>query len=324
MRRRKGIKTPASNKGKVFREWREKQEEQKAAERRKARFEEGRLTKESSNASATSSCPSTPSLKDKRLEELQEIEDKQTRPRNDQSVDIDEIMAGGGFDGGADNVRKRSRPEERSDSSSRGASPALNVLRGPRKKDRLSNGESSTCSPGEKLSVEESSAYTTRYDDESPGKEKEATDTEMLDTVQTDNCEVGGQPHNTGERASPEGCLLYNNGDYCHRLETSSGCPYFHDAEARRAALETQNNRHSSVGQTINPDELNLDGTDTEVSEYMGIEVARPAKQYSAFVQMLMQKRPEMNDIVNVVKRRPRAVDMWQVGDQKRKEHMDE
>jgi hypothetical protein len=38
----------------------------------------------------------------------------------------------------------------------------------------------------------------------------------------------------------------------------------------------------------------------------------------------LIQKRPEMNEIVNVVKKRPRAVDMWKLDDQRQVDQISE
>lgn len=39
-----------------------------------------------------------------------------------------------------------------------------------------------------------------------------------------------------------------------------------------------------------------------------------PTKQYPPFVRMLMRKRPEMRDLVNHLKRRTTAYDLWEVG----------
>ncbi|KAH8762711.1 hypothetical protein F5882DRAFT_365251, partial [Hyaloscypha sp. PMI_1271] len=105
-RRAQGIRTPQAHKGKDYLGWRKEVEDQKGAERReeqrKARLREGRLTQESSNASVASSSPSqTP--KYVRLMKLEEIEDKKARLLKDESIDIDEIMAGTRYDTGVDN-----------------------------------------------------------------------------------------------------------------------------------------------------------------------------------------------------------------------------
>jgi hypothetical protein len=55
----------------------------------------------------------------------------------------------------------------------------------------------------------------------------------------------------------------------------------------------------------------------------MDIELSRPPKQYSNLVRMLMLSRPEMSEVVNAVKKRPTAIDMWKLDDQRRREEMD-
>ena len=159
------------------------------------------------------------------------------------------------------------------------------------------------------------------------------------------------------ERYSSKNCKQFNNGYDCPR--GSSGCPYYHDEVARQAALAGMGNRRREEESKINPDALSIDESDTDspqhsfdipetvkyqgnnekermnpdemeidesikdTSEEMDIEIPRPPKQYSEFVQMLMLKRSEMSEIVNGVKRRPTAVDMWKLDDQRRIDEMD-
>ncbi|KAL5316708.1 hypothetical protein ACEPPN_015758 [Leptodophora sp. 'Broadleaf-Isolate-01'] len=58
-----------------------------------------------------------------------------------------------------------------------------------------------------------------------------------------------------------------------------------------------------------------------ESSDEMEIDelISRPIKEYSPFVQNLMRKRPEMDEVVNVVKRRKTAREMWKEADQLQK-----
>jgi len=72
----------------------------------------------------------------------------------------------------------------------------------------------------------------------------------------------------------------------------------------------------------INPDSMNIDESDTDTSEEVEVEVAKALKQYSDFVQKLIRRRPEMSEVVNTVKRRTTAVDMWKQEDQRRLEQM--
>jgi len=122
------------------------------------------------------------------------------------------------------------------------------------------------------------------------------------------------------QQVNEEGCDLYNNGNYCSRLDTGLGCPYFHDPEARKVALEERQNRRHYAEHKINPDAMSIDESDTDTSEEMEVEVA--PKQYSNFVEKLMYSHPEMNKKVNVVKKRPTAVDMWKIDDQRRMDQM--
>ena len=65
---------------------------------------------------------------------------------------------------------------------------------------------------------------------------------------------------------------------------------------------------------------MSIDESDTDTSEEMEVEVT--PKQYSNFVEKLMHSHPEMNKKVNVVKKRPTAVDMWKIDDQRRMDQM--
>jgi len=160
------------------------------------------------------------------------------------------------------------------------------------------------------------------------------------------------------ERDAIKICMEFNRGDDCPRL--SIGCPYYHNTKAHETALWSMNrmqlarekinpdslsidesdtddlhDRHEISEEVhgdqelekINPDEMDIDGSVigesiTDTSEEMDIEIPRPPKQYSEFVQRLMLKLLEMSEIVNVVKRRPTAVDMWKLDDERRREEM--
>lgn len=129
---------------------------------------------------------------------------------------------------------------------------------------------------------------------------------------------VGKTPPLEERQVNEKGCDLYNNGNYCSRLDTGLGCPYFHDPEARKVALEERQNRRHFAEHKINPDAMSIDESDTDTSEEIEVEVT--PKQYSNFVQKLMHNRPEMSEIVNVVKKRPTTLDMWKIDDQRRME----
>jgi hypothetical protein len=412
-RRAQGIRTPQAHKGKVYLGRRKEVEDQKDAERReeqrKARLREGRLTQESSNASVASSSPSqTP--KYERLMKLEEIEDKKARLLVDESIDIDEIMAGTRYDKGVDNDRKRSRLDDHYGSSSRGASPVPSLAGRMQKKARTSDSNEIISSPRETQEMAESPTYTPRSDNHSLARIQ--TDTEMVDMVKTGNelssakndndaafyddlkaqqqfmrqpredgikqrqdeearkeavkkerirvkSEAIGRPLTKNEeRYAVENCKQFNNGYTCTHAEFGF-CPFFHNQEARTAALEGMNYHRLLEEQKMNPDEmdigesdtdyfeadngglresncsrnsaehrlnpdwLSIDESDPDTSEEMDIELSRPPKQYSNLVRMLMLSRPEMSEVVNAVKKRPTAIDMWKLDDQRRREEMD-
>lgn len=71
------------------------------------------------------------------------------------------------------------------------------------------------------------------------------------------------------------------------------------------------------------PDHMNIDEIDLESSEEDNgpvVDPPKPKKEYCDFVLKLMQKRPGMSEIINTVKRRPTAVDMWKEDDKRRLE----
>lgn len=281
-RKAKGITTPPSNKGRVFREWQKEVEEKKEeAERRERRFQDGRLTRISSNTSVGSSSP-TPSLKNERLEKLQGIEDLKSRLFKEDYYDIDEIMGLCGEQGRDDNGRKRARHDQ-SGSSSRGASPAPSMLEDRRKKARTTSTDEITSSPRVKLETADTSIDTPHFNHESLVKRER--DTEMDDAI-------------TSEDSSKNGHA---------------------DQEYTNSLYSTKNSFKTGK---INPDSMNIDEGDTDTSEEVEVEVAKPPKQYSDFVQKLIRRRPEMSEVLNTVKIRTTAVDMWKQDDQRRLEQM--
>jgi hypothetical protein len=341
---------------------------------------------------------------------LEEIEDKKARLLKDESIDIDEIMAGTRYDTGVDNDRKRSRLDDHYGSSSRGASPVPSLAGRMQKKARTSDSNEIISSPRETQEMAESPTYTPRSDNHSLARIQ--TDTEMVDMVKTgselssaknDNdaafyddlkaqqpfmrqpredsikqrqeeearkeavkkerirvkSEAIGRPLTKNEeRYAVENCKQFNNGYTCTHAEFGF-CPFFHNQEARNAALEGMNYHRLLEEQKMNPDEmdigesdtdyfeadngglresncsrnsaehrlkpdwLSIDESDTDTSEEMDIELSRPPKQYSNLVRMLMLSRPEMSEVVNAVKKRPTAIDMWKLDDQRRREEMD-
>jgi hypothetical protein len=93
--------------------------------------------------------------------------------------------------------------------------------------------------------------------------------------------------------------------------------------EADNGGLRESNCSRNSAEHRLNPDWLNIDESDTDTSEETDIELSRPPKQYSNLVRLLMLSRPEMSEVVNAVKKRPTAIDMWKLDDQRRREEMD-
>jgi hypothetical protein len=72
----------------------------------------------------------------------------------------------------------------------------------------------------------------------------------------------------------------------------------------------------TSQDTVINHDEIDVDSSDNmEVDE-----LSRKEKTYSDFIRELLRRRPEMSETVNVIKRRPTAVDMWKEEDRRRLE----
>ena len=90
------------------------------------------------------------------------------------------------------------------------------------------------------------------------------------------------------QQVNEKGCDLYNNGNYCSRLDTGLGCPYFHDPEARKVALEERQNRRHYAKHKINPDAMSIDESDTDTSRRRflqtlhHVESAYPAARLSA------------------------------------------
>lgn len=259
-------------------------------------------------------------MKDERLAKLEELEDQRERLIKGESVDIDAIMGGIRFDGGGDNDRKRAQMHDQSSSSSAGASPAPSLGGRMRKKARTSDGSEIPSSLLLKTKTTECPVYSPHFDNDSP-REKEVNH-EMDGPIEPNHGSSDGFEHKYKEGTHTMGCKLYNSGLYCPCADGTGGCPYFHDAEARKAALEKKNSCRSSGEQKMNPDALSIDGSETDTSDEMEIAIARTPKQYSDFVQKFMQNRPEMGEIVNIVKRRPTAVDMWKLDDQRRMEEM--
>lgn len=358
-RRVQGIYSPEANKGKVFREQKEIEDQKDAErreERRKARMREGRLTQESSNASVASSSPKS-SMNDESRVMLEEIEDKRARILKDESVDLDEIMAGSRYDGGGDKNLKISRSDDHYGSSPGGASPAQSDGTPVRKTARTNDTNENTSSPRAEAEKKRG-RYRLLSDPEEQRKlfggavitrrELEEAQEEAVrrgrERIRIKREEMGRPLTVQEESYAVKTCKPFENGDECPH--ESTGCPYFHNKEARKAALEGLKYRCQQEEQKLNPDEMNIDESDTEesnslhdssenkinpdslridesdadTSEEIDIEVPRHATQYSDFVQNWMQKRAEMSEIVNAVKRRPTAVDMWKLDDQRRME----
>lgn len=281
-RKAKGITTPPSNKGRVFCEWQKEIEEKKEeAARRERRFQDGQLTRISSNTSIGSSSP-TPSLKNERSEKLQEIEDLKSRLFKEDYYDIDEIMGLCQEQGRDDNSRKRSRHDQ-SGSSSSGASPAPSMLEDRRKKARTTSTDELTCSPRAKLEMADTSVDTSHFNHESLVKRER--DTEMDDAIMS----------NDGSKT-----------DHVHQEYTKS----------------LYSTKYLFRTGKINTESMSIDESDTSTSDQIEVEAARPPKQYSNFVQKLIRRRPEMNEVVNTIKRRPTAVYMWKQDDRQRLDQM--
>ncbi|KAK0102019.1 hypothetical protein ONS96_005987 [Cadophora gregata f. sp. sojae] len=62
--------------------------------------------------------------------------------------------------------------------------------------------------------------------------------------------------------------------------------------------------------------------SDNESSDSMDIDelISCPHKEYSPFVQKLMRKHPEMNEVVNVIRKRKTAREMWKEADKVRRQ----
>jgi hypothetical protein len=266
----------------VFREWEKDLDQQKVADSRERKEQEGRLTRTSSNASLGSSSP-TLSSRNEKLDRLQEIEDLKVRLFNNESVDIDDIMGGSRFEGRDDNDRKRDRLHDQSSSTSRIASPAPSSVQGPRKKARATVSDDITSSPRMKVGLAETSVDTLRCSNES--HESQGIDTEMVDAIAS------------------------NNSPRIDRVGEDNTNPFY-------------STQFSLRPHKMNPDAMSVDESDTDSSEEMDIEVPKPPKKYSDFVQKLIQNRPDMSEVVNKARRRPTAVDMWKQDDQRRREQM--
>jgi hypothetical protein len=327
-RRAQGILTPQGNKGTVLREWQREVENKEDAERRevrhKARLREGRLTQESSNASVASSSPS-PILKAETLKSLDtEIEDKPARFLKDGSVDIDEIMAGGRYDGEGDNDCKRDRLHGQFESSSREVSPASGLYKEPKKR-RIMKGHIDETTASLKVKIinhgAEALAYSASSDKDSLRMNE--SETEMVDEVKTDIGSCIESNHNMVVDVLRMHCGPCNDGDQCRCHGTSSSSPCEFDSKDLNAAMEGRPQPSNSTKYKINPNEIIIDESDSETSDEMDFEIFQPPKQYSEYVQILMQHRPHMYEVVNTIKRRPRAADLWKLEDLRRRDETD-
>jgi hypothetical protein len=72
----------------------------------------------------------------------------------------------------------------------------------------------------------------------------------------------------------------------------------------------------TSQDTVINHDEIDVDSSDNMEID----ELIRKEKTYSNFVRELLRRHPEMSEAVNVIKRRPTAVDVWKEEDRRRLE----
>jgi hypothetical protein len=297
-RKARGIKTPPA-KGSIMSEWekeRDSYDKQKEVDRLfKRQREPGRLSEvtESSNASSRSHSPSpikkeqSPKLtkQEEIAEKLQEIGYLKHRLLREESVDPDEFMNSISPKHGSDRERKRVRFQESSndaDISSGDHSPTQNTLHAP-KMDR------SKVDERQSLHKDMAMAGNDNRHDPSWGRlsplqwEDENIDTEMATT----------KPFSRSWTPS-------TSADWGI---TDSTNYVFRHAETLQDTV-------------INHDEIDVDSSDNmEVDELI-----RKEKTYCNFVRELLRCRPEMSETVNVIKRRPTAVDMWKEEDRHRLE----
>ena len=112
--------------------------------------------------------------------------------------------------------------------------------------------------------------------------------------------------------------------------------PYTHSDEDMEQSNDTDMNGYAdhvshqsrnstpSIGFALRPIGLSPGSmiSDNESSDGMDIDEpgSRPGKEYSPFVQNLMRKHPEMNEVVNVIKTRKTAQEMWREADKVRRQ----
>jgi hypothetical protein len=281
-RKAKCITTPPSNKGKIFRDWQKEVEEKKEEAERRERRFQEGRLTQISSNPSPRSASSTPSPKNERLEKLQEIEDLKSRLFKEEYYDIDEIMGLCEVQEKDDNDRKRAR-QERFVSSSRGISPTTDMLHDRWKKARPMSRDEITSSPRVNVEMAATSVDHLHFNNESPGKREK--DTDMIDARSSAN---------------------ESNDGHADEQYTNSLYPTNYPFRTPK----------------INLDSMSIDESDTDTSDKMEVEVAKPPKEYSDFVQKLIRRRPEMSEMVNEVKRRPTAIDMWKQDYQRRLEQM--
>jgi hypothetical protein len=300
-RKARGIKTPPA-KGSIMREWekeRDSYDEQKEADRLFSRQREpGRLSEvtESSNASSSSHSPNSikkeqsPKLtkQEEIAEKLQELGYLKRHLLLEELVNSDEFMNPTIPNHISKRERKRVRFQESSndaDISWGDQSPTQNTLHAQKL---------------ERSKVDE--------------RQSLHKDMEMARS--------GSRHDPSWGRLSP---LQWEDGDVDTEMATTkpfsrAWTPSTSVEEGNWSTTDSMDYVFRPAGTSqdivINHDEIGVDSSDNmEVDELI-----RKEKTYSDFVRELLCRRPEMSETVNVIKRRPTAVDMWKEEDRRRLE----
>jgi hypothetical protein len=301
-RKARGIKTPPA-KGSIMSEWQKERDsygKQKEADRLFHRQREpGRLSEVTESSNASSSSYSSNSIKKEQspkltkqeeiAEKLQELGYLKHRLLLEESVNSDEFMNPTSPKHISERERKRVRFQESSndaDISLGDQSPTQNTLHA-QKLDR------SKVDERQSLHKDMEMARSDSRHDPSWGRlsplqwEDGDVDTEMATTKPFSRTWTQSTSAEEGNWSTTDST------DYVFR--------------PARTSQDTV---------IINHDEIDIDSSDNmEVDELI-----RKEKTYSDFVRELLRRRPEMGETVNVIKRRPTAVDMWKEEDRRRLE----
>ncbi|KAF4621641.1 hypothetical protein G7Y89_g14508 [Cudoniella acicularis] len=308
-RKSQGIITPSVNTSQTTNSWSRWRRDDKDFDRlRKEDRDYGRLgrTPGSSQGSSRESTP-TPSKKAEALEKLQELDDMRVTLLREEKADSAKFGVLGTKDFEAKQHKHLKRPLERTRSSSPDEQQA------------------------ERKKIQKTGANTMPLGARKP---REVKDVDMKDikTQLDELLEAEGMADDSNSAQKGKPMIKHDGNDIVMNIMDTDGDKR---SEMSRATSHTDsiswNDDDVADGLEFEPirmlsDFSSSEDSDSEDQEKMDIDGSavsaqkeQPAKEYSPFVQLLVEKREEMREVVNIVKGRPTAFDMWKENDKRAK-----